>query len=62
MIKNIIFDVGDVLMHFTWDEYVNDLFAGNQELIATVNASVWGPDNRFNEFDKDILPEEKEIR
>lgn len=61
MIKNIIFDVGDVLMHFTWDKYVNELFNGDEALIEKVNASIWGPNNRFNEFDKDILPEEEVI-
>ncbi len=57
MVKNIIFDIGNVLVAFRWREYfaefgyseeINDRLAG-----ATVLSEVW------NEYDRGVLTEEE---
>lgn len=56
MIKNIIFDIGDVLMRFTWDEYINELFNGDTETIAAVNEAI-NETGLWIELDRNVIPE-----
>ena len=41
MIKNVIFDIGNVLMKFDWDGYMASLFGDDREKITAVNKAVW---------------------
>ena len=53
MIKNIIFDIGNVLAHFRWKQYIGEKFpAPIQERIA--KATVRGP--YWDEVDRGALP------
>lgn len=58
MIKNIIFDIGDVLMRFTWDEYIHNLFDGNTETIDAVNEAI-NATGLWIELDRNVIPEEE---
>ena len=60
MIKNIIFDIGDVLMRFTWNEYVTELFNGDQVKINAVNEAI-NKTGLWIELDKNIMTEEETI-
>ncbi len=55
MIKNIIFDVGNVLVDFRWRAYMEDLGFSEEtiEVLAdcVVNCELW------NELDRGVLPE-----
>ncbi|MBQ6773756.1 MAG: HAD family phosphatase [Synergistaceae bacterium] len=48
-IKNILFDVGNVLVDFDWDGYIHKLF-DDENLIQELNVAVWG-DGRWDRFD-----------
>lgn len=57
MVKNIIFDIGNVLAEFCWDKYYAD-FGYDAEMVerlaqATVKTPVW------NEVDRGVLTEEE---
>ena len=41
MIRNMVFDIGNVLMDFRWKEYMRSLFGGNEALIQTINQGIW---------------------
>ena len=60
MIKNIIFDIGNVLGKFRWDELLEELqITGEtfeQVANATVRNSKW-----WNEFDRSVLSDEEII-
>ena len=58
MIKNIIFDIGNVLMKFTWRDYVHRIFNNDEELIAKVNGSIWHT-GLWDELDRNVLSEEE---
>ena len=49
-IKNVIFDVGNVLVDFDWDGYIHKLFS-DENLIQELNVAVWG-DGRWDRFDR----------
>lgn len=56
MIKNIIFDIGNVLAHFRWKDYINQRFNEEaREIVA--NATVKGP--YWDEVDRGVLPIEE---
>lgn len=57
MIKNIIFDIGDVLMHFTWNEYIHELFNGDTEKIDAVNEAI-NFTGLWIELDRNVIPAE----
>lgn len=57
MIKNIIFDIGDVLMRFTWDKYIHELFEGNQDTINAVNDAIMSSE-LWIELDRNVIPPE----
>lgn len=56
MIKNVIFDIGRVLISFEWDSYVRKLF--DEETALQVTDAMW---NRgvWNELDRGVLPVER---
>lgn len=58
MIKNIIFDIGDVLMRFTWNEYINELFNGDTTTIDAVNEAI-NETGLWIELDRNVIPEEE---
>ena len=41
MIRNMVFDIGNVLMDFRWKEYMRSLFSENEALIQTINQGIW---------------------
>ena len=41
MIRNMVFDIGNVLMGFRWKEYIRSLFGENEALIQTINQGIW---------------------
>ena len=41
MIRNMVFDIGNVLMDFRWQEYMRSLFGENEALIQTINQGIW---------------------
>lgn len=60
MIKNIIFDIGDVLMRFTWNDYVTELFKGDITRINSVNEAI-NKTGLWIELDKNIMTEKETI-
>ena len=58
MIKTVIFDVGNVLVDFDWDGYINKLFPkADKNFIAKINDAVWGGE-RWQRLDAGDDPEE----
>ena len=41
MIRNMVFDIGNVLMDFRWKEYMHSLFGENEALIQAINRGIW---------------------
>ena len=41
MIRNMVFDIGNVLMDFRWKEYMRSLFGENEALIQNINQGIW---------------------
>ena len=56
MIRNIIFDIGNVLMNFDWDRYIHGLF--DDETAAKVNAALWST-GYWKELDRNVLTEDE---
>lgn len=50
MIKNVIFDIGKVLVDFNWDDFMQKIFDGNNDLIGKLAEAVWG-DSRWDKLD-----------
>ena len=40
MIRNVIFDIGNVLMDFRWMEYMHSLFGEDEQTIESVNQQI----------------------
>ena len=58
MIKTVIFDVGNVLVDFDWDGYINKLFPNaDEKFVAKINDAVWG-EERWQRLDAGDEPEE----
>ena len=53
MIKNVIFDIGMVLIQFDWDSYMKKLFSENKVREAVTKAMWHNPD--WNELDRGAL-------
>ena len=57
MIKNVIFDIGNVLIDFDWDGFVRRLFKdADEKLISTLDEAVWGG-RRWDRLDAGDDPE-----
>lgn len=41
MIRNIVFDIGNVLMDFDWMGYMHSLYGENTAIIQSVNDAIW---------------------
>lgn len=54
MIKNVIFDIGMVLISFEWDKYVHRLF-NDEETERAVTEATWHNPTVWNELDKGVL-------
>ena len=61
MIKNVIFDIGMVLLAFDWDEYVHRLF-NDEETEKAVTAATWHNSEAWRELDKEVLSAEEVCR
>lgn len=57
MIKNIVFDIGNVLVDFGWAEFINKFGFSKEinERIATATVK----DNDWNEYDRGVLTDEE---
>ncbi len=52
MIKNIIFDIGGVLINFSWSQFIDMLFPNESpEIIKRVSESVWSKWDRLDAGD-----------
>lgn len=60
MIKNVVFDIGMVLITFDWDKYVHKLFNDEVTEKAVTDATWRNPD--WNELDKGVLSTEEVCR
>lgn len=60
MIKNIIFDIGNVLTLFAWKEYFASFGYDTETLEKLAKATVLSP--AWSEYDKGTLPEEDIIK
>ena len=58
MIRNIVFDIGNVLVAFRWKDYFADFGYDNETLERLAKATVLS--EKWNEYDKGVLSE-KEI-
>ena len=56
MIKNIIFDIGRVLIGFEWNDYVYSLF--DRETADRVTAAMWGT-GYWKELDIALLTDDE---
>lgn len=58
MIKTVIFDIGNVLVDFDWDGFINRLFPdADKNFISKINDAVWG-ERRWDRLDAGDDPEE----
>lgn len=57
MIKNVIFDVGKVLLAFAWREVFGELGIEGDAVDIVADATVRSPE--WNEFDRGVIPEEE---
>lgn len=57
MIKNIIFDVGMVLVDFRWEEVLRELGLTGDAFEAVANATVHSPN--WNEYDRSSISQEE---
>lgn len=53
MIKNVIFDIGRVMIEFDWEQYLAGLF--DAETAKIVSDAMWGTP-AWNELDRNVLP------
>lgn len=57
MIKNVVFDIGNVLVKFDWADFMKSLGICGDEFERTANATVRDPD--WNEIDRGVLSDEE---
>ena len=57
MIRNVIFDIGKVLIRFEWMEYMHSIF-DDEEVIKAVTDTVW-QSGWWTELDRNAIPEEE---
>ena len=57
MIKNVIFDVGNVLIDFDWNGLIHRICGDSDEMIEKINHAVWD-DGRWDRLDAGDEPEE----
>ncbi len=59
MIKNIIFDIGNVLTYYTWERHIRS-FGFSEEIFARV-ADATVKSNEWNELDRGVLSDEEVV-
>ncbi len=57
MIKNVIFDIGNVLTNYRWREFMQDKGYNDEQIERLAKATVYDP--AWNEFDRGIYEEEE---
>lgn len=57
MIKNIIFDIGNVLTYYTWDKHIRSFGFPAEICRRVAEATVKSPE--WNEFDRGVLSDEE---
>lgn len=57
MIKNIVFDIGNVLMKFSWKQYITSLFSDPKD-VELVEASMWHT-GLWDQLDVNVMTEEE---
>lgn len=60
-IKNVIFDIGNVLVGYDTDRFLNGLFHGNQEICDRVSEAMWGS-ALWGELDRGVIPEDEILK
>ncbi|MBQ5960652.1 MAG: HAD-IA family hydrolase [Firmicutes bacterium] len=60
MIKNLVFDIGMVLVDFRWKDLMHEMGYTGEMFERIAKATVQGP--WWNEFDRSLLPNEEIIR
>ena len=56
-IRNVIFDIGNVLTYFTWHKHIHSFGFSEEVCIRVINATV--KSNEWNEFDRGVLSDEE---
>lgn len=59
MIKNIVFDIGNVLTYYTWEKHIRSFGFGEEMYERVVNATV--KSQAWNEFDRGVMSDEEVI-
>ena len=57
MIKNIVFDIGNVLTYYTWEKHLRSFGFPEEIYERVLNATVKNP--AWNEFDRGVLSDEE---
>lgn len=60
MIKNIVFDIGNVLVKFNWSDFMKSLGIVGDDFERLANATVRDPD--WNEIDRGILSDDEVLQ
>ncbi len=59
MIKNIVFDIGNVLTYYTWEKHIRSFGFAEEIYERVVKATVLSP--KWNEFDRGVMGDEAVI-
>ena len=54
-VKNVIFDIGNVLMAFKWSDWIGSIFS--EDVCRKISNAFWG-DDRWNEMDRGVMAQE----
>lgn len=60
MIKNVIFDIGLVMIDFDWASFVHGI-VNDEKAEKVINAATWG-NKTWNELDRGVLPFDEVIK
>lgn len=60
MVKNIVFDIGNVLVKFNWSDFMKSLGIVGDDFERLANATVRDPD--WNEIDRGILSDDEVLQ
>ena len=59
MIKNVIFDIGNVLVSFDWDVLAKEIGFTDEDLNVLMEKVIG---DRWDEFDRGVMPEEEALK
>lgn len=57
MIKNVVFDIGKVLIEFDWMKFMHNLFT-DEQLIESITQCIWNS-GWWPEMDRGVIPEDE---